>query len=370
MSLVTDAKREAAHRALVSGGVPLDPYPGYLTWFVRACVERGAASGLNWMCHIFPKRETAILEHWCRLACEGRHLWAWEEARARLEDLVTRGEDIPAPLAQFAIEPPPRATPGPAPEGSRAVLTEFMVGVLQEGGLDPHEVNAQFGASFPSPGKDPGTTLRKRRAKGRPFVSPVFEPHAGAESDSLPPTRALSLEVDWSDRREASLALLTSRWPAFALLWEFWPGRRGEHLALWCERAKRDAWVWDELRALLDHAIYCGWSLPPLLRDVVALARPANPAHPPLHYGRWVRVAAIEARLAEIVRSLDAAHLLVAEAFELARCRRQRAEAHSLCSRNLAEFPDLGFDLDPSTVRKHFFSGREQLQGVSAFPQG
>ena len=152
-----DAKRKAAEHAIANGGVPLDPYPGYLTWFVRKCVDRGAASGLDWLCRMFPEHEEAILDHWCRLACGPGNLWAWREARARLEVLVSRGEDIPLPLARFAIESPPRDKPGPNPEGSRAVLIDGVMRVLESEGLDAQEVNAQFGASFPGKAKYPGT---------------------------------------------------------------------------------------------------------------------------------------------------------------------------------------------------------------------
>lgn len=354
-----EARRRAAERALATGEVPLDPYPGYLSWFVRECVERGAASGLDWLCRTFPEREAHILERWCRLACKGRHLWAWREARDRLEGLVARGEDIPAPLARFAIEAAPAPARGPAPEGSRAVLTDFMMRVLEENGLAPREVNRQFGESFPSPRQDPGTTLRKRRRRGRPFVAPAFEPSNGAESDPSPPARPLALDVDWTNCDDAVVTLLRSRWPAFALMWEFWPEHRDAHVELWCGRAGREAWVWDELRALLDHAIYCGCFLVPRLRAFIAVPRPANPPGRPVEHGRWLRVAAIEARFAEVMRSQRAAECVVASVF--ARLHRLRDE-----DKLEGSWPDLGLDLDTSTVGKHFVSGREQLQGVVA----
>ena len=316
----------------------------------------GSVSGLNWLCRTFPEREIAILEHWCRMACEGRHLWAWREARERLEGLVARGEAIPAPLAQFAIEPPPAATPGPAPEGSRAMLCEFLVRGFEEAGFEPHEINGLFGEAFPSSGKDPGTTLRKRRAKGRPFVVPVFGADRDVEPVPSPPSRALDVGVDWDDPVEASLVLLTSRWPALALLSDFWPDRYAQHVRLWCTRARSDAWVWDEVRVLLDQAIYCGWSVASL-SSFVGLARPANPPGRPVDYGRWVRVAAIEARCAEVVRSERAAQYLVQHAFDRAR--------KEVVSPDLRL--DLGLDLDPSRVRRNFILGREQLGGVSAY---
>lgn len=360
-----DRRKAERDRVLAAGGIPLDPYPGYVTWHFRACVESGATSGLDWICRTYPQREIEILEAWCTGAKE--QLWAWQEARSRLEDLVARGEVVPAPLARFAIEPSPPPKRGPDPEGSRSVVIEYMVRDLAEGGFDPNEVNAQFGESFPSPGrKDAGTTLRKRRAKARPFVPPAFEPHGGADSASHDARRKLVLEYDWSEPVEAAAALLTSGWPVFALMWEFWPEHREEHLALWHERARSKSWVWDELRALFDHAVYCGWSMPPLLRGFTAIPRPPNPSHRPAKHGRWVRVAAIEARVAQAVRSADAARLFVADAFEVARQRWERPSAPPSSSSSLAAIVDLGFDLDDSTLRRQFNSGREQLKGVIA----
>lgn len=184
MSDGTVSKRQAAReQALATGGVPLDPYPRYLTWFVRECVERGSASGLGWLCRVFPEREDAILDAWCVLACEGGQRWAWSEARARLEGLVIRGDPVPLPLRRFALERAPSATRGPDPEGARAAMTVFMVRVMGECGLDPSEVNAQLAEAFSSPGRsDPGSTFRKRRTRGRPFVASAFEGSSGGRS--------------------------------------------------------------------------------------------------------------------------------------------------------------------------------------------
>lgn len=355
------SKRQAAsEHALATGGVPLDPYPGYLTWFVRECVERGAESGLDWLCSARPERENEIIETWCRLASKGGHLWAWREARARLEGLVRRGAPVPAPLARFAIVPAPSATRGPDPEGSRAVMIEYMVRVMQREGLDRHEVNAQLGESFPSPGRrDPGSSFRKRRTRGRPFVDPAFECTSEGAPSLQEVSRPVVLDYDWSEPVDAARVCLTSGWPAFALVWEFWPSRRDAHLRLWSERAASDSWVWDELRALFDHAVYCGWSLPPPLRDVVAIARPPTPSGRPV-LARALAFAAVEVKLAELERSERAARARVAEAYEKAR------EIHA--GGQGTSFPaDLGFDLDDSSIRRRFFSGRERLSGVLAF---
>ena len=327
-----------------------------------------AASGLDWMCRLYPEREIEILEAWCRLACEDVQLWAWREARSRLENLVVSGVEIPTPLERFAIEPPPRAKRGPDPEGSRSVAIECMVRRLQAGFFDPCEVNAQFGASFPSPGRqDPGSTLRKRRARGRQFVAPAFEDSPEAVRGLGASSRPRVIECDWADPVEAVLVLLTSGWPAFALLWKCWPEHHDEHLELWCGRAERDAWVWDELRALWDHAVYCAWPMSPRLRTAVAIPRPADPPGRPVQHRRWVRAAVVEARVARVIRSRGAARRVLAEAFERARAREPRAEHLESSSSPISLLGDLGLDVDDSRTRRNFVSGRERLRGVSAF---
>ena len=83
-----DKKKEAWDRALETGGIPLDPYPGYLTWFFRWSVDRDSRdSELDALCERHRDRESEILETWCALA--ERDTWAWDEARAKLEDLVS-----------------------------------------------------------------------------------------------------------------------------------------------------------------------------------------------------------------------------------------------------------------------------------------
>ncbi|MDD9981559.1 MAG: hypothetical protein OXU81_09410 [Gammaproteobacteria bacterium] len=362
-----DRKKEASDHALATGGVPIDPYPGYLNWFFRECVEVGAASGLDRMCRRYPARENEILEAWCSVACDDEQLWAWHEARSRLEYFVERGLRIPTPLARFAIEPAPRAKRGPDPEGPRSVAIECMVRLLQAEHFEPSEVNAQFGASFPSPGRqDPGSTLRKRRARGRPFVAPAFEDSPEALRGLRHSSRPRALECDWADPVEAALVLLASGWPAFALLWECWPEHHSEHLALWCGRAERDAWVWDELRALWNHAVYCGWPMPPRLRSAIAIRRPTDPPGRPAEHGRWVRAAIVETQVALVIRSRGAARRVLAKAFERARAREPRAEHLESSSSSVSLLGALGLDLDDSRVRRNLISGREQLRGVSA----
>ena len=362
-------KEEARVHALETGGIPYDPYPGYEAWFFREFVEVGSASTLNLMRRLYPEREIQIVEGWFRYALEHAQYWAWREARSHLKNLVASGVVIPSSLARFAIEPPPRAKPGPDPEGLRDLAIECHVQALQQEHLKPREVNALFGASFPSPGRqDPGSTLRKSRGRGRPFVELAFEDAPEALRGARASSRPRALKCDWAEPAEAALLLLASGWPAFALLWEYWPEHHDEHLALWCGRAERDTWVWDELRALWDHAVYCAWPMPPRLRTAVSIPRPPDPPGRPAEHGRWVRVAVVEARVASMIRSVDAARRMLAEAFERARAREPRAEHIDSSPPSLSLLGALGLDLDDSRIRRNLNSGREQLSGVSAFP--
>ena len=364
-----DRKKEARDHALETGGVPFDPYPGYEAWFFREFVEVGSASGLDRMCRLYPGREIQIIEGWFRRALVDRQLWAWREARSHLENLVVSGVEIPTSLARFAIEPPPRAKPGPDPEGPRDVAIECHVRALEAEHVESREVNAAFDASFPSSGRQgPRSTLRDIRQVGGPFVAPAFEDSPEALRGSRASSRPRALECDWVDPVEAALVLLASGWPAFALLWECWPEHHDEHLALWCRRAQRDAWVRDELRALWDHAVYCAWPIPPSLRTVVSIPPPARASGRRPHIRRWLRAAVVEAWVARVIRSRDAAPRILAEAFERARARGPCAEHLESSSSSVSLLGDLGLDVDDSWIRRNFGRGRRKLEGVSAFP--
>lgn len=375
----TVSKRQAAREhALATGGVPFDPHPGYSTFFVRACVERGSAAPLDWLCRVFSERETDILETWCRLAFEAGNWWAWREVRTRLEGLVMRGEAVPAPLRRFALVAPPSRRRGPAPEWAQAMMTEFIVRVMAESGFIASEVNVQLAESYPSPGtKDRAATFRDRRRKGRPFVAAAFEESSRGGSSLEKGSRPVVLDYDWGKPiaaaavldddwveklTAAAVVLLTSGWPAFALGWELWPSRRDEHLALWSERAKTEAWCWDELQALWNHAVYCGWSLPARLREVVSILRPSNPPGSSVESLSHA-FAIVEVKLAEVVRSEPAARMLVAQAFEQARRLDEASGSPSLPA-------DFGFKLDDSSVRRRFSSGRKRLKGFVASTGG
>lgn len=362
-----DASRERRARAfgeaIASGGVPVDPFPGYLDCFVRACVERGEASALDWLCRVCPSDKHAILDAWCRLAVEDGQRWAWREAREKLKGLVVRGEPVPDPLRRFALSARPAAKRGRDPEGDRAAMMDFMMRVLEDEGFEPHEVNVQFGASFPSRRrKDPGTTLRKRRARGRPFVDPAFGGSADGASPAPDRLRPVALSYDWSAPGDAALVLLGSAWPVFALAWECWPSHRAEHLALWLEGARSESWVWEELRALWDHGVYCGWALPQGLLDVPSLGCPAKSRGRRAHRVA-LRFAVVEEKLVEVVRSEAAARTFLVGAIERLRTLHERADPPG-------PFARFGAELDDSARRKRYFSGRERLQAFIACTRG
>lgn len=364
------AARERRERAfdetIALGGFPLDSNPDYLVWFVRECVERGTVSALDWVCRVCRvcrQDEDAILDAWCRLAVEDGNLWAWREARAKLEGLLVRGEPVPQPLRHFVLAAAPAANRGRDREGSCAVMTHFMMRILEDEGFEPHEVNAQFGASFPSEGRqDPGTTLRKRRARGRGFVDPAFDGSAAGASPAPRALRPIALSYDWSAPGDSAVVMIDSDWPVFALAWELWPDDRAEHLALWSEGATSELWVWEELRALWDHAVYCGWDMPQELRDVVALPRP------PKSRGRRphrvaLRFAAVETKLVQMVHSESAARILLVGAIERLRALHERADPPG-------PFARFGAELDDSALRRRYFSGRERLQAFIACTRG
>ena len=336
-----DKKKQARDRALATGWVPLDPYPGYLTWFFRAYVEHSGGPELDALCWMFPHREIEILDTWCTLA--QKDPWAWDEARAKLRPLVTGGKHPPTPLARFAIVARPGEKSGPCPELALSIRREFFARVMEQEGFDGDEVNSRFDASFPSEKgrKDPGSTLRKSRAKGRAFVAPVFDIKDGGDSPTEESPRPVVLEYDWSEPAEAARVLLTSGWPALALLWEFWPEHRDEHVARWCEDARSDSWLWGEVWALLNHAVYCGWHRPEVLDQFAEHPQPGRPPDPRDQ-------AALRVRLAAVVRKL-----------QLHGHSQRDARAH--CVEALGGSAG---DLDPTTHSTRFNLGRERLRGL------
>ena len=330
-----DPRREAFDRALAMGGIPIDPYPGYLTWFFRDCVERGGSSGLDWLCRMFPEREDAILDAWCRLCTRTGERWAWREARTLLERLIVEELHIPRPLRGFAIVPEPGLTSGPDREGSRSLMMDLMARILEDEGFDAGALHAQFAQSFPNPDrKDATSTLNSARRRARVYVDPAFDLAGGDCADrqeELP--RPVSLAYDWSDPDEAARVLLTSGWPAFVVLWELWPERCEERLWAWCDRARTELPMWAETRALLDHAVYCGWIVRAPLRDFIATPRPATRSQS--KFGFRVRLAGVERALEE-------------------RGHSQR-QARRLCAAALAR------PVRDYTLQKDFFEGGERL---------
>ena len=349
--------KEKRDQAILSGGIPLDAFPGYASGLFREFVE-ARGSVLKSLCWMFADRKTEILETWCRYARE--QPWVWDEARAMLKDLVVREEHVPRPLEEFAIVPRPRLKRGPDCDGARNVRVEFMVRALQSEGFEPGEVVELFEKAFPSPGRrHADSTLRKRRGKGKAALGLVpGEPTeyrnqdvAGQEGDEA---RAVSLEYDWSKPVEAARVLLSSRWPPFAVIWELWPERREAHVALWCERAQSEAWMWDEVRALLDHAVYCQWPRPLRLNSFFSCPRPTNPSGRPRKDGRRIRLAAVAHKLEEQGQTQAVARLICVDAL----------------ANEQGQSPDSASDLDESTAWKDLIFGREQLQGVLSFSPG
>lgn len=334
-----DLRQAARDHAIETGGIPMDPYPGYLTWFFRHCVEVGADSALEWLCRTFPEQENEILDAWCRLCTRTGERWAWREARSRLERLIVAELHIPRPLRRFAIVPEPRLTSGPDREGSRSVMMDLMARILEEEGFDPGALHAQFAQSFPNPDrKDSASTLNSARRRVRAYVDPAFGLVVGdsaERSEDLP--RPVSLAYDWSNPGEATRVLLISGWPAFAVLWELWPDRYDERLGAWCDRARTELPMWAEVRALLDHAVYCGWTVDARLRDFIAIPRPRSRLHPKFAFR--IRLASVERALKERGLSQRQARRLCAS-----------VHGHS--------------DLRDYTLQNDFLEGRERLDGL------
>lgn len=335
--------KERRDEAIRSGGFPLDAFPGYAAWAFRMFVEsRGPV--LKALCEMHRGRELEIQASWCKHA--KTDAWAWDEARGQLLRLVARGEVPPLPLAKFAIVPRPPARSGPGPDAARSVKMEFMARSLQEEGLEPSEVVEVFTEAFPELGRrHADSTLRKRRGKGRPYVGTVpAEPAApenqeGDAQGDEDGARLVALDYDWREPVEAARVLLTSGWPALALLWELWPEHREARVAMWFERARCEPWMWDEFSSFFDHAVYCRWPRYQALKEFISCPRPGTPRNRRPKFGLRVRLAAVEHRLRD--------H------------RASRRDARQHCTKSLGAFFD---KLDSSTVAKHFFSGREELR--------
>ena len=331
-----DPRQEACDRAIRTGGIPIDPYPGYLTWFFRHSVERGAGAGLDLLCRMFPEREDAILETWCRLSTRTGDRWAWKEARALLERLIVAQQFVPCPLARFAIVPEPHLTTGPERSGSRDLMLDLMAWILETEGFDAGALREQFGQSFPNPDrKDAASTLYTARRRAAAYMNPVFGSNGGDGAEHAAVLqRPVSLAYDWNDLDEAARVLLTSGWPAFAVLWELWPDRCKERLGTWCDRARTEFPMWAEMRALLDHTVYCRWTVRAPLSDFISFSPPTSRAQP--KFGFRIRLAGVERALEERGQSQLSARRLCAAAL-----------GHS--------------NVRDHTLQKDFSEGRERL---------
>ena len=214
-----------------------------------------------------------------------------------------------------------------------------MARILEEEGFDPDALHEQFGQSFPNPDrKDAASTLDKARRRIRAYVDPAFDLVVGdfaERSQDLP--RPVSLAFDWDAPAEAARVLLTSGWPAFAVLWELWPSRCDAGLGAWCDLARTQRPMWDEVRALLDHTVYCGWTVRAPLREFIAIPRPASRSQP--KFGFRLRLAAVERALKKRGHSQR---------------RARRVCAAVLGHPNLSDY----------SLRNDFVEGRERLGGL------
>ena len=155
------------------------------------------------------------------------------------------------------------------------------------------------------------------------------------------PVRPMVLEVDWGDPFEVARILLTSDWPALALVWQGWPDQREEAIARWCEDATSDPWLWGQVWALCDHAVYCGWDRPWVLRRFVRDSPPAGRVDP--RDKKELRV-----RLAAVVEQLQKQGL-------------PQSAARACC---VAALPESDRSLDASTHSKRFFFGPGRVRGT------
>ena len=351
--------KDKRDEAIVSGAIPLDAFPGYASWQMHKAVD-GRPSLLESVCSACQRASTDVelrfLTAWCKYA--RTHAWAWDQARALLIQHIVRDEYelMPDPLAWFAIVARPKTTSKRPPDRGKDLMLEHLVSVFEDRGLKPGDVVEVFrGAYSHLTGEDVRSTLGARRRKGRKFRDQL----AGAARDEAPP-RPVKLIYEWREPLDAVRVLLTSGWPAFALVWELWPEHREEHLDLWFERAALEPWAWDELGALFDHAIYCRWPLPRSLRRFVGFDRPAGPPNHPRVVAWPLRLDAVFEKLCKRGHSEGAARVLCLDVVEGVANGGGPAIVQ----------PDSLFSLDHSTLYRELISDRERLRGLRAYSCG
>ena len=337
--------KEARNHALLSGGVPLDVHPGDLPRLFKGFVE------LKWplpetLCFLFPERRDRYLDEWCTRA--EAEAWAWDEVRVMLDRLVSRGKPVPPRLARFAMVPRPPAGRGAGTKEGRDVRLAYLADGLMLEGLTEDEIWQVFSACFPnSRASDPRDSFRKLRAKRSAWLEAVddgetrVEPCPGSDAHEVKAPLELPSDDDWVDPVATSRALFTRRCPPFVLLWHFWGEHCEEHVHTWCSLAteRENAWVWDELRELLNWLVYWELTPPAPFRKFVRQSRPKNPRHRPHRGAKQLRAAVVAYKLEELGHP--------------------RREAEEMIVGALGESVR---GVDEATVRRHLDEGREIIR--------
>ena len=309
--------KERRDAALRSGGIPLDCYPDYVPESIKAFVELDQPL-LVTLCDLFPERRDRYVDEWCT---RGRsEAWVWDDLRATLDRLVALSKPIPVPyrLAKFAMVPRPPRGRGAGKKEARDFRLAYLTNGLIEEGFTEDEVWGAFNGAFPKPElRDPRDSFRKLRARPCPWLSePVHQEgelaHHSDVEEHAPPE--LPSEDAWAEDPEAAAQeVLSSRMPPLVVLWHFSDGLCDEHIEAWFRQARGHAWLWDEVRALLNWLIYLERSIPAPLRRFACQPRPRNPDHRPRAHSLQLRSAILAQRLEELGLTVSEAVTVLAD---------------------------------------------------------
>ena len=299
--------KERRDAAFVSGRIPLDCYPEYVSEGLRDFVGMDQPL-LETLCELFPEREARFVDEWCR---RGRsEAWAWDEVWAKLNRLVHLDKFVPRPLSRFAMVPRPPRGRGAGKKEARDFRLAYLAEGLIEEGFTEDEMWDAFKWAFPKPElKDPRDSFRKLRDKGSPWLcesdhqEEELAHHSDVEEHAPP---ELPSKDAWVENPEAAAQeVLSSRMPPLVVLWHLSEGRCEERTELWRRQAREHAWLWDELRALLNWLIYRELPRPGPLRRFARQARPGNPDHRPGAHSSQLRAALVGHRLEELGLAQD-----------------------------------------------------------------
>ena len=294
--------KERRDAALRSGGIPLDCYPEYVPQVLKDFVEMDQPL-LETLCGLFPKREARFLDEWC---WRGRsEASAWGEARDMLDRLVAWGKYVPRSLARFAMVPRPRRGRGAGNKEARDFRLAYLANGLIKEGFTEDEVWHAFNQSFPKPELgDPRDSFRKLRAKGSSWLSEAGAHQSVAMSllddEAYAPPGFPSRDEWVEDPEAAAQEVLSSSLSPLVVLWHLSEGLCEERTELWCRQAREHAWLWDELRTLLNSLIYWERPIPAPLRRFALQPRPRNPDHRPGAFSSQLRAALVGHRLEEL----------------------------------------------------------------------